>query len=209
MTNFNEDIFVFKLLLIGDATVGKSCLLEKYTNDNFIYNPNSTIGVDFKVKDVEYEGVRMSMQMWDTAGQERYKSITSSYYKGADCVFLCFDISNRSTFLGLESWLNNVKKLCKENVLIYLVGTKLDLIKDRQVEDDDIQKFIRSNNIPYYEVSSKKCNQKELHDMLFSYVIKDIYNRDNEIIKNGSYREKVVLNKTRNIINKFNKTNCC
>jgi len=105
----NGDQFVFKLLLAGDSTVGKSSLMEKYSTNYFPYEPASTIGVDFTQKEIKHDGMNIKIQMWDTAGQERFRSIITSYYRGADGIILCYDTTNRQSFSDLVDWLEIIK----------------------------------------------------------------------------------------------------
>ena len=103
---------LLKVLLIGDAGVGKSSLLLRYTEDKFDEALGSTIGVDFKVKTVEADGKRVKLTLWDTAGQERFRTLTSSYYRGAQGVVLVYDVTRRATFDDLQRWLEEVDAFC-------------------------------------------------------------------------------------------------
>ena len=99
---------LFKLLLIGDAGVGKSSILLRFTDDTFDEHLQSTIGVDFKVKMRTIAGKRVKMTIWDTAGQERFRTLTSSYYRGAQGIMLTYDVTRRQTFDNLNQWLQEV-----------------------------------------------------------------------------------------------------
>jgi len=148
--SFLEYDFLFKILLIGDSGVGKSALLNRYRDEFYSDNYISTIGVDFKVKTIQLDGMTIKLQIWDTAGQERFKSITSSYYRGAQAIVCVFDLTDLLTFRNLEHiWIPEVDKVSEirpTKPIIFYVGTKCDLkepINIKQMEN-------------YYETSSKK-----------------------------------------------------
>ena len=115
-----------KLLLIGDSGVGKSCLLLRFSDDQFTASFITTIGIDFKVKTVDLEGKRVKLQIWDTAGQERFRTITSAYYRGAMGILLTYDVTDRRSFENVRNWMANVKEHASERVVVSLVGNKDD-----------------------------------------------------------------------------------
>ena len=129
--------YVFKILLIGDAGVGKSSILLQFTDGFFNENLQSTIGVDFKIKTIETDGPdgtrkRVKATIWDTAGQERFRTLTSSYYRGAQGIILVYDVSRKDTFLGLENWLKEIEQFSMgggRDIVKLLVGNKVDLPK--------------------------------------------------------------------------------
>ena len=146
---------LIKTLLIGSSGVGKSSISNSFSNN--IYNEKTvqTIGVDLKVKTLKFDNEITKFQLWDTAGHERFRSLTSSYYRGADCVIIVFDLTNRDSFKDLVFWLDEIKKHT-HNILYYLVGNKSDLINERKVEHKTIEQFIVKYNINnYLEVSAK------------------------------------------------------
>ncbi|KAM6450940.1 ras-related protein Rab-18-like isoform 2-T2 [Liasis olivaceus] len=115
-----------KLLLVGDSAVGKSSLLLRFAEDQFEPYLSPTIGVDFKVKKMVVGDLPLQLAIWDTAGQERFRTLTPSYYRGAQGVILVYDVTRRETFLGLESWLQELEIYTKKNVVKMLVGNKID-----------------------------------------------------------------------------------
>ena len=148
---------LLKVLLIGDAGVGKSSLLLRYTEDKFDEALGSTIGVDFKVKTVEADGKRVKLTLWDTAGQERFRTLTSSYYRGAQGVVLVYDVTRRATFDDLQRWLEEVDAYAPgggEEVVKLLVGNKIDL-EDRQVTEQEATDFARQQAMMYLECSAR------------------------------------------------------
>lgn len=152
---------VFKVLLIGDAGVGKSSILLQFTDDYFNDNLQSTIGVDFKVKVMEAadseRGVkRVKVTIWDTAGQERFRTLTSSYYRGAHGVILVYDVSRRDTFDSLSMWLQEIEQFSSsggKDIVKLLVGNKVDL--DRDVDRDVAVDWARSRGMLFLETSAK------------------------------------------------------
>lgn len=107
---FNQTDFLFKLIIIGDSAVGKSCLMQRVTTNEFIEDHEVTVGVEFGTLIVKLEEQVFKLQIWDTAGQESFKSITKIFYRGAHCVCLCYDITRMDTFLNLETWIGEAKQ---------------------------------------------------------------------------------------------------
>jgi len=147
---------LFKVLMIGDAGVGKSSMLLRFTDDSFDDHIQSTIGVDFKVKHLDVAGKRIKLTIWDTAGQERFRTLTSSYYRGAQGVVLVYDVTRRDSFENLEQWLKEVKMYSPNNgegVVKLLVGNKVDL--DRKVGREEAEDWARSQGMLFLEASAK------------------------------------------------------
>jgi Ras-related protein Rab-1A len=115
------------VLLIGNSGVGKSSLLVRFAEDIFTDNFMPTIGVDFKIKTVDVDSKQIKLQIWDTAGQERFKTITSSYYKGAHGIIVVYDITDRESFSNIQTWMAEVEKHASDNISRILVGNKCDL----------------------------------------------------------------------------------
>ncbi|KDO23052.1 hypothetical protein SPRG_11899 [Saprolegnia parasitica CBS 223.65] len=147
---------LFKLLLVGDAGVGKSSMLLRFTDDTFDDHLQSTIGVDFKVKMMQVDGKRIKMTIWDTAGQERFRTLTSSYYRGAQGIILVYDVARKETFENLGTWLQEVEVYSPANgrdVVKLLVGNKID--KERVVSRQEGEAWARSKGMLFVESSAK------------------------------------------------------
>ena len=146
--------YLFKILLIGDSGVGKSCLLNRFTEDIFSENYISTIGVDFKIRTLDIDSKTIKLQIWDTAGQERFRVITSAYYRGAHGIILVYDVTSEMSFKNLSYWLDETAKFASENINKLIVGNKCDVVK-REVEFITAKEFAENLNISYLETSAK------------------------------------------------------
>jgi len=148
-------------VLIGDSGVGKSCLLLRFADDTYTESHISTIGVDFKIRTIQLDGKTIKLQIWDTAGQERFRTITSSYYRGAHGIIVVYDTTDSETFEHVKTWLHEIDRYASENVNKLLVGNKSDLTSKRQVETEAAKEFADSVNIPFLETSAKNATNVE------------------------------------------------
>ena len=140
---------------MGDAGVGKSSIILRYTKNEFNASMVSSIGVDFKTKDIIVDNKKVKLQLWDTAGHERFRTITTSYYRGAHGISIVFDLTDRQTFEHVEKWLEEINKYAKENVMRFLIGNKSDLVDKRQVSYEEVRILANKLNIYYVETSAK------------------------------------------------------
>jgi len=165
---------LFKILMVGDSGVGKSSLLLRFTDDTFSENFISTIGVDFKIRTVNIDGKVVKMQIWDTAGQERFRTITSSYYRGAHGVILVYDVTDQVSFNNARQWLTEIERYACGNVVKLLVGNKSDLTTKRVVDFVTGKEFADQFNLPFLEASAKDGNNV---GNAFNMLVKDIFNK--------------------------------
>ena len=157
--------YLFKVLLLGDSDVGKSSLILRYTEETFNSKLVNSIGVDFKMKKKEVDGKIIKVQIWDTAGHERFRSITYSYYRGANAIIIVFDLSDKKSFINITEWLKQIGKHAKENVFMFLVGNKSDLLDERKVTYEEAKQYADEHELPYIETSAKEgININELFD---------------------------------------------
>lgn len=161
-----------KLLIIGESGVGKSSLLLRFTDDLFDPQQAATIGVDFKVKTLTVEGGnKAKLAIWDTAGQERFRTLTPSYYRGAQGAILVYDVSSRETFSKLNVWLNELETFAnKPDIVKMLIGNKCDK-QDREVTKEEGLKFARKHSMLFIEASAKT---KEGVEMAFEELVQKI-----------------------------------
>ena len=183
---------------MGDAGVGKSSIILRYTKNEFNSQMVSSIGVDFKTKDIIVNNKKVKLQLWDTAGHERFRTITTSYYRGAHGIATVFDLTNRESFEHVEKWLEEINKYAKENVMRFLIGNKSDLANERQVSYEEVRALANKLNIYYVETSAK--NNINVSDF-FQIATKDYLNKydfkkDKEMA--GVSLDSKKLNVTRN-----------
>lgn len=164
--------YLFKLLLIGDSGVGKSCLLLRFADDTYTESYISTIGVDFKIRTIELESKTIKLQIWDTAGQERFRTITSSYYRGAHGIIIVYDVTEQDTFNNVKQWLQEIERYASENVQKLLVGNKCDLTAKKAVEFSAAKEYADQIGIPFLETSAKNATNVEQAFMTMAAEIK-------------------------------------
>ncbi|CBZ53035.1 putative Ras family domain-containing protein [Neospora caninum Liverpool] len=148
---------LFKLVLIGDSGVGKSCLLLRFSDDAFTESYITTIGVDFRFRTINVDNEIVKLQIWDTAGQERFRTITSAYYRGADGIVLVYDVTDRDSFGHVDEWLAEVNRYANENTCKILVGNKCEKADDRQVSAEEGQRKAEELGISFIETSAKNA----------------------------------------------------
>jgi len=147
--------YLFKLLLIGDSGVGKTCILFRFSDDAFNSTFISTIGIDFKIKTIELHGKKIKLQIWDTAGQERFQTITTSYYRGAMGIMLVYDITQSSSFGNINKWLRNIEDHATDNVAKLILGNKCDMETRRVVPTEQGEQLAKSKGLKFLETSAK------------------------------------------------------
>ncbi|XP_072277112.1 ras-related protein Rab-43 [Pyxicephalus adspersus] len=139
--------FLFKLVLIGDAGVGKTCVVQRFKSGVFIERQGSTIGVDFTMKTLSVQGKKVKLQIWDTAGQERFRTITQSYYRSANGAIIAYDISKRKSFDSIPRWIEDVKKHAGSNIVQLLIGNKSDREDFREVSQQEAENLSKHYDI--------------------------------------------------------------
>ena len=151
----NSFEYVFKYIIIGDPSVGKSCILNQFLNGAFNEDYDITVGVEFGAKTIDFNNKKVKLQIWDTAGQDSFKSITRAYYRGAASALICYDITCRESFENLHGWLDECKANGNPEMTLVLVGNKIDLAEDREVSTEEGQSFANENNMLFFETSAK------------------------------------------------------
>ncbi len=178
--------FLFKLILIGDSSVGKSNILLKYLKGEFDQNSRATVGVEFGTKNIKIKNKKIKIQIWDTAGQERYRSITSAYYKGAKGAFIVYDITRKLTFDNIDKWVTDLKTNGDKNISIILIGNKSDLEDKREVEKEEGIKKSEEYKIAFLETSA--LNGDNI-DKAFNELLEQIYQNVCSDIEEGESAE--------------------
>ncbi|KAL6059477.1 Ras- protein Rab-1A [Balamuthia mandrillaris] len=144
-----------KLLLLGDSSVGKSCLLCRFTDDVFRTSLSTTIGIDFRIKTLNIDGRDYRVQIWDTAGQERFRTITTAFYRGAEGIMFVFDVTNIETFHNIKNWIGEIDQQHLSNVCKVIVGNKSDLVQKRVVTEKEARALAAKYKLEYFETSAK------------------------------------------------------
>ena len=180
-----------KIVLVGDSNTGKSSLIYRLIHNKFLRDSIPTIGISYNLKIIKQKDKELNLIIWDTAGSERYHSLSRLYYRDADFVFLCFDVSEIQTFINLPMWLGNIKDNCSnKDVSVYLLGNKCDIKKFVSTEKIDI--FCEKYNVKFFETSSKdniKINNLldsvfiEYHEKLEEKNKNKVINKNREIIE--------------------------
>jgi Ras-related protein Rab-1A len=200
--------YLFKILLVGNSNVGKSSLFLRFVDEIWKENFVPTIGVDFKIKSIKIDNKTIKLQIWDTAGQERFRSILSSYYKGANGILLLYDITNVNSFKSLSNWLIDIEKNSSKNVKKILIGNKCDLNELRKIPINKGKEFADTYNMKFIETSAKNnVNINECFNILGKELLNNIDLKSNK-------KEKIFhLKDDENIIDKddgvYKSGKCC
>eukprot|EP00005_Dracoamoeba_jomungandri_P002639 CAMPEP_0174261962 /NCGR_PEP_ID=MMETSP0439-20130205/12692_1 /TAXON_ID=0 /ORGANISM="Stereomyxa ramosa, Strain Chinc5" /LENGTH=194 /DNA_ID=CAMNT_0015346583 /DNA_START=95 /DNA_END=679 /DNA_ORIENTATION=- len=165
----------YKLLIIGDAAVGKTSLLKRFIEHTFSTDHEVTLGVDFKTHKVEFNGVTVNLSMWDTAGQERFKEFTTAYYNTADGIIIVYDVTNEETFENVPSWLETIESHTdSQNIKRVLVGNKCDLKNKRAVTTERGEEYANGVGLEFVESSAKEGeNVNSVFNKLIELLSKD------------------------------------
>lgn len=149
-----EDLTTLKILTLGDSSVGKTCIMLRYAEDDFPKSTMPTIGIEYKTKIIQIKNQPIKLQIWDTAGQERYHRIlASTFYRRANGILLVYDLTERASFNNVESWMKQIRQKADPGIEIVLVGNKVDLVKEQDFTEG--KALAASFGIPFYAVSAK------------------------------------------------------
>ena len=154
--DYNQYDLSFKMIVIGDAGVGKSCLTAKAAKGIFEDAYSATVGFEFLTFNVKIEGKVIKLQIWDTCGQEIYRSLISSFYRNASLAMMVYAIDSKESFTHIETWLKEVKLQSNPDIKIFLIGNKADLQEDRQVLLNEAKQFKDENGIHFFSETSAK-----------------------------------------------------
>ena len=202
MSNKNYD-YIFKILIVGIGTVGKTCFFGKFTDGSFNPNHYVTIGLDFKITMINIEGKKIKLQIWDTPGNDRFRTIVNTFYKGAHGIILMYDVTDKRSFNELNLFINNIKNYCNNNIKVVLVGNKCDS-SDRVITEEEGKKFAEKYNIKFFETSAK--TGQNINEV-FQYILNEVFitNKGKEIINKNDYtKNKFNLESYKELENKYN-----
>lgn len=186
----------YKLVLLGDTAVGKSCIAVRFVRDEFSEFQEPTIGAAFLTSNINYNNVNYRFEIWDTAGQERYRSLAPMYYRGSSAAIIVYDITQKDSFYGAKSWINEVKKRASHCKII-LVGNKNDLENNRDINKSEVEDLVSSNSIEHLLVSAKTGeNINKIFEVICSLLPDEVEIKDDQI-NNIVIRQKSL------------KSNCC
>ncbi|XP_019059988.1 ras-related protein Rab-26 isoform X3 [Fukomys damarensis] len=179
-------------MLVGDSGVGKTCLLVRFKDGAFLAGTFiSTVGIDFRhIRDVhpleagkrltwqnkvlDVDGMKVKLQIWDTAGQERFRSVTHAYYRDAHALLLLYDVTNKASFDNIQAWLTEIQEYAQDDVVLMLLGNKVDSAQERVVKREDGEKLAKEYGLPYMETSAKTGLNV---DLAFTAIAKELKQR--------------------------------
>ena len=188
----DSDITI-KLLLIGNAYVGKTLIVQKFIDNTFSKSTVSTIGVDLQSKVIDINGKKVKYLIWDTAGEDRMKTMTYSYYRGCHVILVVYDVTERKSFQNVTTWVECIEKFAKSNVLKILVGNKTDLEDKRVVTTEEGKKLAMDNGLKYYEISALKITG--LHEMFEDVAKEYVEIYEQKAYKNFQLKKNEIVKK--------------
>ena len=188
----NKDIIEFKIILIGNVSVGKTSIFNKFTTGDFSKIYKSTIAAEFKSKLLKVnKNLWAKLVIWDTCGTENYRSLTRQYYRGADGAIVIFDLTDQSSFNDLKKWIKDIKNYGEKDIQIIIVGNKLDLFNQRKVTQSQANNFCNENKYKYIEASAKDgTNLLKIFELLTF----DLTNKNLQKIKNEENKKSQIKN---------------
>ena len=190
MSNIQKFDHKFKIMILGESKIGKTCFISRYTENKFSGAYLTTVGIDFQTKIIKLNNKTIKLQIWDTAGQERFRNITKNYFQTSDGFIVAYDISENESFSHVKDWLNEINNNAPKSVKVILIGTKCDL--ERNIPYEEGEKIAKENNIKFFETSAKEnINVKET----FECLTMDILNFVEEEDKIEEEKESVVIDR--------------
>ena len=208
----------YKIVVIGDINVGKTSILSRFRYGSFEQSYMPTLGIDFFTKNLFYEDKTIRLILWDTAGQERFRSLIPSYLKNADCIIIVYDITNKDSFNSLTNWLSDAKNNTIEGTIFVICGNKIDLKEKRVVTNEEIDEYIKKENLLYVECSAQNGEGiKELFNLIAKnlgesnfakseYINLD-FNKNDNAIKDDIQSNYIIKNKNENNLTEELKNN--
>ncbi|XP_021420596.2 ras-related protein Rab-26 [Oncorhynchus mykiss] len=183
----------FKVMLVGDSGVGKTCLLVRFKDGAFLAGSFiSTVGIDFRNKVLNIDALKVKLQIWDTAGQERFRSVTHAYYRDAHALLLLYDVTNKASFDNIKAWLTEIHEYAKQDVVLMLLGNKADATHERVVKREEGEKLAKEFAVPFMETSAKSGLNVEL---AFTAVARELKHRSQKESDEPTFQLEDYVNK--------------
>ena len=206
--NPNEELINFKIILVGDSSVGKTCLLMRAVNNKFTENYQATIGFEFLIMYYQVNNVKIKLQIWDTCGQEIYRSLIQGFYRNTSATLIVYSKSDRKSFDNLNSWVKDVKNNTEQDIPIFLIGNKCDIENQSiQVTKEEGEEYMKQFNLKYYSDVSAKTGYNVLQT--FEEVAKTVY-KEYCLKKNTRQKmNKMTLGKKEDDLELKPKKKCC
>lgn len=190
-----KKFIILKIILLGDVSVGKTSVIERFINNNFKDDYTCTIQAEQKTKIInEDSNTSIRMDIWDTAGQEKFRSLTRQYYRDSQGAIIVFDITKKKTFDSLQTWIDDIKDYSDKDIPIIIVGNKSDLIDEREVSENNINEFL-NDKYTYFEVSAKYGNNIDLAFNKIKKLILENRKMNNEEENEDKWNKKKNKNK--------------
>ncbi len=187
----------YKVLLLGNSYVGKTCILLRFSEDKYNDDYEVTIGLNYKIKTLNINDNQIKMQIWDTSGEEKFKAIAKNFYRGAHGVLLIYDICEKNSFLDVKSWIEQIiENTDNDDVVMILCGNKCDMEKERQISKKEGENLANSYKIPFFECSAKdNINIDEIFNTMAQNIYLKVGNRYTISVKLNSNNFKKKLGK--------------
>jgi len=164
----------YKIVLVGDSAVGKSCIAARYINNDFYEFQEPTIGAAFMAKKIEIDDKEVRLEIWDTAGQERYRGLAPMYYRNASIALVVYDITQKDSFEGAKSWIEELRRRSPVNCIVAVLGNKCDLENNRKVNKETVNEYFQNKDLIHLETSAKTGkNIKKLFQLLIEKLLKE------------------------------------
>ena len=183
MSDYREVTYTYKLVLLGDSSVGKTSIATQFVNNAFSEFQDSTIGAAFLSKLLVVKGNRINFEIWDTAGQERYHSLAPMYYRNAKVILIVYDITSMASFEGAKKWLTEIRLSMAPDTHIIFIGNKIDREKNRMVKFEEVDRYCYQNGLEHYETCAKN---KENIDNIFKTIASNL-EIDKKYIKRSNF----------------------
>ena len=185
----------YKVLLLGNSYVGKTCILLRFSEDIFKENYDVTIGLNYRIKSMTVENNPIKMQIWDTSGEEKFKAIAKNFYRGAHGVLLVYDICQKNSFLDVKRWIEQIiENADNDDIVMILCGNKCDNEKERKISKEEGENLAKNYGIPFFECSAKNnFNINEIFETMAQKIYTKVGNRQSSSVKltSNSIKKKI------------------